>query len=228
MSKHSLRNNTRVVSFDVDGTLVDGKFTTLVWEETIPRLYSHKENVDLETAKKYVWGEYSKIGQERLEWYDIRYWLQHFGLNHDWRELLERHRDDVHLYPEVPSVLRKLKDHYVLVIVTNGAKEFADIQTRGIRSYFTSVFSATTDFGVLKHSTHLYEKICDKLGISPRELTHVGDHRKFDYLVPRKLGVNAFLLDRTRKSSSSHIVKDLEDFCNQVDKKASHGTASDA
>ncbi len=221
MNKHSVRNNTKVVSFDVDGTLVDGTFTTLVWEETIPRLYSCKENVDLETAKKYVWEEYSKIGQERLEWYDIRYWLKHFGLNQDWRELLEDHKHEVRLYPEVPSVLQKLKDHnFVLTIITNGAKEFADIQTRSIRGYFTSVFSATTDFGVLKHSTDLYEKICDRLGISPGELTHVGDHRKFDYLVPRQVGVDAFLLDRKRKSSSAHIVRNLEDFCNQVDKRS--------
>jgi HAD superfamily hydrolase (TIGR01493 family) len=210
------REPVKVVSFDIDGTLADERFSRLVWEEAIPRIYARKENIDAESGKRHVYKEYSKIGKERLEWYDIQYWFQHFGLNQDWRELLESYKHEVHLYPEVPSVLRKLEPHYVLIVVTNAATEFAEILTKDIKSYFLHVFSATSDFKVLKSSPRLYELVCEKLAIAPKDLTHVGDHRKFDYSVPRTAGVEAYLLDRTRGTSNGFVVKNLEDFCSRI------------
>lgn len=206
----------KVVSFDIDGTLADERFSRLVWEEVIPRIYARKENIDAESGKRHVYKEYSKIGEERLEWYDIQYWFQHFGLNQDWRELLESYKHEVHLYPEVPSVLRKLEPHYVLIVVTNAAREFAKILTKDIENYFSHIFSTTSDFKVLKSSPRLYELVCERLGVTPDELAHVGDNRKFDYLVPRTLGVKSYLLDRTRSLSSEFILKDLQDFCSRM------------
>lgn len=205
-----------MISFDIDGTLADKRFSTLVWEEAIPRMYARKKNIDTEAGKKHVFREYSKVGKERLEWYEIQYWFQHFGLDQDWRELLENYKHEVHLYPEVPSALRNLQPDHTLIVVTNAATEFAEILTKDIKSYFSHVFSATSDFKVLKSSPRLYELVCEKLAIAPKDLTHVGDHRKFDYSVPRTAGVQAFLLDRNRDTSNGFVVKNLQDFCSRI------------
>ena len=206
----------KVVSFDVEGTLVDHRFSALVWEEAIPRLYAQKEDIDLESGKRYVLEEYAKVGERRLEWYDIRYWLQKFGLREDWRKLLESYKREVNVYPEVPTVLERLKDRYVLIVVSNSAREFVNIQMKELRGFFKNIFSATTDFRMLKNTTNLYEVICNRMRIEPNQLAHVGDTWEFDYVVPRKLGVLAYLLDRAGSVSGKFIVKDLESFCNRI------------
>jgi hypothetical protein len=40
-----------VVSFDMEGTLIDNNFSDLIWETDIPRLYGQKHGLDIETAR---------------------------------------------------------------------------------------------------------------------------------------------------------------------------------
>ena len=51
----------RVLSFDLEGTLVDDKFSRLVWEEGLPALYAEEKGISLESALKRVMGEYDEI-----------------------------------------------------------------------------------------------------------------------------------------------------------------------
>jgi hypothetical protein len=39
----------------------------------------------------------------------------------------------------------------------------------------------------------------------------VGDHYEFDYLVPRRLGIDAFFLDRLDKQRGEFVIKDLRE-----------------
>jgi len=50
---------------------------------------------------------------------------------------------------------------------------------------------------------------CQKLGLRAEELIHVGDHWKFDYLIPRQAGVRAFYLDRSGKSQGEFVLHGL-------------------
>jgi FMN phosphatase YigB (HAD superfamily) len=52
----------RLISFDLDGTLVDLAFTDLVWHQGIPELYAQKAGIDLAQAREQVLLEYRKVG----------------------------------------------------------------------------------------------------------------------------------------------------------------------
>jgi putative hydrolase of the HAD superfamily len=54
--------------------------------------------------------------------------------------------------------------------------------------------------------------ICKKLIIKPQEMVHIGDHKEFDYLVPQKLGITAFYLDRNKTSTGLYTVHNLSQF----------------
>ena len=190
---------------------MDLEFSRLVWEEGVPALYAEEKGLSLEEALRRVTEEYAEVGPERVEWYDLRYWFRRFGLKGDWRELLERYKGHIRVYPEVKSVLQRLSREYDLFIVSNTCRDFLDLQIRELRPYFTRIFSAPTDFGMLK-SPELFTKICRELGVRPQAMVHIGDVRRFDFEAPREAGITAFLLDRSGEEDGAYTVRDLEEF----------------
>jgi len=204
----------KVISFDFDGTIAKHTFADAFWLEGVPELYAKQHHVDVEAAKKYLFEEYDKIGDNRIEWYDPGYWFDRFDLQADWKKMLLKYRKNVEIYPEVRSVLKRLSTQYSLIISSNAKKEFIDVQIRQnkLSSYFDQIFSSTSDFHTVKKVTDFYAMICKKLKIKPQEMIHVGDHKEFDYLSPQKLGITSYYLDRKKNTTGLHIVSDLKEF----------------
>ena len=210
-----------VVSFDLDGTLTDSSFVDSVWLEGIPHLYSIKKRVSFDDAKEAVIREYEEVGREELQWYDLRYWIEKFDLNVGWQDLLSRFEDRIRTYPEVLKVVEELTQRGIrLIIITNASSEFLEFQLAetNMEGYFEAVFSATSDFGMVKKTVDLYRKVCRILGIFPHEMIHVGDDRNFDFYVPRRLGILAFHLDRTGTYEGEHVIYNLEDLHERLEK----------
>jgi putative hydrolase of the HAD superfamily len=202
----------RMVSFDLDGTITDRSYADSVWLEGIPRLYAIKNGIAFEDAKNTVMKEYSSVGKERLEWYDMAYWIRRFGLETSPEEILISFRHRIRLFPEVPEVLEEIEKRGLrLIVVTNAHREFVDLELKetGIGHYFERVFSATSDFGLIKRFVGLYRKVCVLCKISPHEMIHVGDDERFDFEVPSKLGIASFYLDRTSQHSGNYVINSL-------------------
>ena len=203
-----------LVSFDLDGTLTDISFVDSVWLDAIPREYAAKNGLAFEEARNIVTKEYGEIGRERLEWYDLGYWIQKFKLDICPRDVLISLQHKIRVFPEVPEVLDGLKRANLrLVIVTNARREFADLELERTRisPYFDGVFSSTSDFRLIKKTPKLFRKICDLCNVDPEEVVHVGDEELFDYKVPSKIGITAFFLDRTRKHSGTFVIHSLKE-----------------
>jgi len=210
----------KIISFDFDGTIVKHTFADAFWLEGVPALYAQQHHVDVEAAKKYLFEEYDKIGDNRIEWYDPGYWFNRFNLQTDWKKMLFQYRDNVEIYPEVLSVLKRLSKNYSLIISSNAKKEFIEVQLRKakLHIYFDKVFSSISDFHAVKKVTDFYAMICKKLNISPQEMIHVGDHKEFDYLSPQKLGIISYYLDRKKHMTDLHVVSDLKQFEKNIQK----------
>ena len=205
----------KLISFDLDNTLVDSTYTTHVWEIGVPQLYAKKHDISLSKAIPAVKAEYARIGDAGLEWYDIRYWFKFFELPGSCEDLMAEHRDKVRLFPEVKEVMDELVQHCDLIVLSNAAREFVEVEIEEaeIRGYFTRIFSVTSDFGQLKKVPQCYEQVLDIMGAQPSEVIHVGDHYEFDYIVPKSLGIEAYYLDRDgKKPSNTFTVKNLKDF----------------
>jgi putative hydrolase of the HAD superfamily len=203
----------KIISFDMDGTLVDPEFTDWVWLHGIPTLYAEKAGLSLEEAKHYVVEEYLKVGEGAIEWYDIKYWFRFFRLEQSWKGLMERYTDKIKLYPNANRILEQLKDRFQLVLTSNAGREFIEVEMEatGLGRYFNRIFSATSDFGEVKKTVGFYQRICKILGARPQEMVHVGDHYEFDYLVPQSLGIHAFYLDRSGEKEGDFVLRDLRE-----------------
>lgn len=207
-------NSPRIISFDLDGTITDAAFVDSVWLEGIPRIYALKKGISFEDAKADVKLQYDKVGRERLDWYDLRYWTKKFELDVSPQGLLSRYVDRIRTFPEVLATLKNIQDKGLKqIIVSNARREFVDleIERTDIGCYFESVFSSTSDFGLVKKSVKVFRKVCSICGIPPQEMVHVGDDRVFDYEVPRKLGIRAFYLDRTGQFKGETFVHNLKE-----------------
>jgi putative hydrolase of the HAD superfamily len=203
----------KIISFDMDGTLVDAEFTDWVWGHGIPTLYAEKVGLSFEEAKAFVTEEYLKVGEGAIEWYDIKYWFRFFQLEEGWKGVMERYTDKIKVYPDVNHLLEGLKGRFPLVLTSNAGREFINLEMEatGLGRYFYRIFSATTDFGEVKKTAGFYERICRVLETKPQEIVHVGDHYEFDYLVPRSLGIHAYYLDRMGERNGEFVLRDLRE-----------------
>ena len=206
----------KVISFDLDGTLVKSTYANSVWLEGLPKLYAKEKNLPLEDVKKYIFKEYEKVGENRKEWYDIDWWFKHFNLNFDWQNLLDEYRYTVEIYPDTKKVLKKLSKKFDLIIISNAKREFIDIQVNEtkIKPYFSHIFSSISDFDTVKKKPSVYKQICDKINIKPDEMIHVGDSKEFDYESPRKLGIKSIYINREKEIKNKDIINSLNDLTN--------------
>ena len=207
----------RIVSLDMDGTLMKSRFVDKVWMEGVPALYAERTGLDFPAAKEHVIGEYARVGSDRMEWYDLLYWIEKFGLKTGKDELLQMYEDEIEAYPEVPEVLELLSDKYDLVVTSNAAREFIDIELEGLTEYFREIFSATSDFREVKKSPLVYGAICAQMDARPFEVLHIGDHYHYDYESPLQAGLDALFLDRKGERSGPEVVGDLREAVELID-----------
>ncbi len=209
MEKH------RVISFDLDGTLVDTNFDDLLWGQEIPRLYALEKKISLKKAREHCFKEFDREGEDSLNWYSIHHWLKHFEISVSHEKIVNDLKHHIKTYPDALPALKSLKQKgFELIVVSNATRFFVEtkIEVDELRKYFTHIFSATTDFKQVKGCGNTFECVCEKLGITPQELTHVGDHLQFDYTLAKKAGINAFYLDRSGKTKGKNVVRDLMEF----------------
>lgn len=198
----------QVISFDVDGTLVDSSFADAVWLEGVPRLYADQYHTDVDTAKQIIIKEYDHIGENDIRWYQLDYWFRRFHLSGSPQDVLTKYKDAIKIYDEVPHVLNRLAKKYMLIVASNAHKDFLSLSLSSIKPYFTYIFSATSDFDQVGKYEQFYRDILQLLDVEPYEAAHIGDHYTFDYEIPAKVGMHAFYLDR----KGGKGIKDLKEF----------------
>jgi len=192
-----------LISFDAEGTVVTPDFSQAIWHEVIPALYAQKKGLDLAQAKRHVAEEYGKIGDQRLEWYDIEYWFSYLGLGSS-EPAIQSCLGQIAYYPEVTEVLSSLASEYKLIVASGTPLELLHCLLRDIKPYFVRIFSSISHYRQLK-SPDFYLKICEEMGVKPSQVIHVGDNWQFDFLHARQVGMNALYLDRSGRNHQESI-----------------------
>ncbi len=101
-------------------------------------------------------------------------------------------RQRVTLYDDVNVVLQRWKSRYKLLVVTNGN---ADIGRIGIGDLF-DVSVAAHELGVGKPDRRIFEHACERAGVLPAQVLHVGDDLELDVRGARAAGMHAAWLRR--------------------------------
>jgi HAD superfamily hydrolase (TIGR01549 family) len=192
-----------VISFDAEGTVVTPDFSQAIWHEAIPAIYARKKGCDLAKAKKCIYEEYNKIGDQRLEWYDIEYWFSCLDLGSP-EPVIQSCLDKVAYYPEATEVLSSLAGEYKLIVASGTPRELLHFLLQDVEPYFARIFSSVSHYRQLK-SPEFYLKLCEEMGVEPRRIIHVGDNWQFDFLNARQAGMNALYLDRSGRNHQESL-----------------------
>ena len=206
-------SKVKVVSFDADGTLVTPDFSQAVWFEGIPSLYARRNGISFQEAKAFIEKEYQVVGDHRIEWYDIKYWFQRFGLGPPLaghQQILEKYSHRVSCYPEVTQALSSLSKDYTLIVVSCSTRDFLPYLLDGIEGYFARIFSTVSDYGQVK-TPGFYLEVSRQMHVSPEEMAHVGDLWEQDYLAAKEAGLKAFHLDRRGERKDGSSLRSLAD-----------------
>lgn len=204
-----MNTSIQVISFDLDGTLAEDGFDRALWFQEIPRRYAALHGLSFEAARELVVAEYRALkGHPR--WTDMGFWFERFGLG-DWRQAVERLRHLIRAYPETLPVLSALQQEYRLIIVTQAQRKFHELkmQALGLDAYIDALYATPDHFGQLAKDAHIYRAIAREQGVLPGQVLHVGDHRLYDYNVPRCVGLRALWLDRGGAARIDGTVRDL-------------------
>lgn len=192
-----------LVSFDAEGTVVTPDFSQAIWHEAIPALYAQRKGFDLTQAKKCVFEEYDRIGDQRLEWYDIEYWFSCLDLGSS-EPIVQSCLSKIAYYPEVTDVLSSLAGEYRLIVSSGTPRELLHFLLQDIEPYFDRVFSSVSHYKQLKNR-EFYLRICEEMGVKPSQVVHIGDSWQFDVLNSRQAGIHALHIDRSAANHCESI-----------------------
>lgn len=210
-----MNTDIKVISFDVEGTMVTTEFSYAIWFEMIPQRYAARHKLNFEEATLCIREAYESVGEQRLEWYDVQYWFTRFDLGQA-DIAMEQLQHRVNYYPEARNVLNRLGKDYKLSVASGSPRPFLKHLLRDIEHNFSTIFSSTSDFQQVK-TAGFYRGMCRRLGVEPRQVVHVGDNLQFDFNEPSSIGIYSFHLDREGKTGNPAALRNLEQLTELLD-----------
>jgi HAD superfamily hydrolase (TIGR01509 family) len=104
------------------------------------------------------------------------------------------------LYPDAAGAVIKAKESgFKTAIVTTIAYFQFKKAIQPIRNYFDFIMTGY-EAGCDKTNPKMYRKVLEILNVKPEEAVMIGDDVPIDIILPKKLGINAILLNREGKN----------------------------
>jgi putative hydrolase of the HAD superfamily len=104
------------------------------------------------------------------------------------------------LYPDTASAVIKAKEKgFKTAIVTTIAYFQFKKAMQPIREYFDFIMTGY-EAGCDKTNPKMYRKVLEILNVKPEEAVMIGDDVPIDIILPKKIGINAMLLNREGKN----------------------------
>ncbi|MEZ5460870.1 HAD family hydrolase [Dokdonella sp.] len=210
----------RAISLDLDDTLwpiapVIDRVETSVdqWLRTncpevasawpIPAMRALRDQV----ARQHPELSHDFAAQRRLT---LRRAFAPFNLGEDWvertYEIYVRVRNEVDCYADTAPALASMAAQVPLISISNGT---ADLALIGLHEHFRFSVSAG-EMGVAKPDAGIFVHACERLGIAPEHVLHVGDDPTADVAGARAAGMRTAWINRNAAAWTDTATPDLE------------------
>lgn len=106
--------------------------------------------------------------------------------------VFDRARNDVELFADVLPALERMSREFRLLTLSNGN---ANLEQVGIAHHFAASYSAR-QLGVAKPDKEVFVAVCEREGLTPDQVLHVGDHPENDIIAACVAGMAAVWVNR--------------------------------
>jgi putative hydrolase of the HAD superfamily len=167
--------NIDTVLLDMDGTLLDLCFDTILWTQVLPARYAKETCQSLGLAEKYLFDHMKEIRTE-LNFYCLEYWAEFTGL-----DILALHRELAHLITYRQDALAFLKwlagTHHKAYVVTNAHRTGLEIKTKVLKfvHHLDGVISSH-DYQQPKESQLFWDKLEGELQYNKATTLFIDDN----------------------------------------------------
>ncbi|WP_128436043.1 haloacid dehalogenase type II [Streptomyces cyaneus] len=196
----SFQFRPKYVSFDCYGTLIEWPMTPITRELVGDQIPAEQWDQFVREFRGY------RYDQVRGEYYPYEQVLQDSfeRVCRKWGvkaapDAGKRFADGVRSWGPHPGVvepLKKMAEHYKLVIFSNAEDAFLEESVPRLGADFHAVFTAE-QAGYYKPRYAAFEYMLDQLDASPEDFVHVSSHTRYDLMPMHDMGFrNLILLDR--------------------------------
>jgi putative hydrolase of the HAD superfamily len=134
-----------------------------------------------------------------------------------------RRRELFILFPEALAVLQRLRQHFRLAIVTNGAPDVqrAKIAGADLAGYFDAIV-VSGEVGVGKPDARVFQSALDQLGVGTEQALMIGDNIIRDVWGAQQMGMRGVWINRddvakTRSGvTPDHVIASLDELATTV------------
>lgn len=189
----------KVVSFDIGNTIY--KF-----ENKINKI-SEKFNIDYEIVYKNYKEIFQRSNKELTD--KIKLFCNKVGISNSYYsffyDLFNNNDKGVLIFSDTYDVLKKIKDRNIKIILfSNSHKDNTNRLDPKLLSLIDKIYFSC-NIGHSKEEEESFNYIIDDLKIKPNEIVHIGDSYNNDYLMPKKMGWNAILINNQHQDSISEF-----------------------
>lgn len=172
--------NFESILLDMDGTLLDGYFDDLFWNDWVAKAYATRTGLPLHQARTKVQSDLKAVAGQ-FAWYDFDRWACHFGL--DLASLQDRGQGLIRCRPGTLALLDYVTDHKVPMILTTNAHpkvlafklDAIQVQHPNFTSYFSHIISSHR-FGFPKEAQGFWQRFAAQTGIKPARTALIDDN----------------------------------------------------
>lgn len=181
----------KVLSLDLQGTLSDSNFSNYFWLELLPKKYSDKYNISLDSAKEILKEKFKEYGVYNILYYDDKYWSDYLGFNTF--EELEKFAIRPKINNELYNFLVNIKIPKIIISTTTNL--FIDYELKDKVKDFNKIYSCVDYFKIGGKTKSVFLDVCKELNVNPNEILHIGDSKTMDVDNAREAGINAILYE---------------------------------
>jgi len=101
-------------------------------------------------------------------------------------------RNQVEFYPDAMDALARIAARVPVAALSNGN---ADLQRIGVSHHFTFQLGSR-EHGAAKPAASIFHAACERLGVAPAHVLHVGDHAEMDVVGAMQAGLRGCWINR--------------------------------
>ncbi|NUG02360.1 HAD-IA family hydrolase [Acinetobacter oleivorans] len=165
---------SKIIMFDMDGTLLDLAFDDFIWNECLPERHAKTHQLPLSVSKEKLY-QFYQSHRHTLVWYSSTYWTKTVGV--DVLKLQQEFQSKIQARSGCIELLQQLKEQgYICWLVTNADRASLRLKLDNIAiEHFFDVIISSEQVGYAKEDINFWQELQKLHPFNPDEIIFIDD-----------------------------------------------------